>query len=149
MVAVDPHGNFTTKTILDVDDDLVSMNFLTEGINEVVLFENLLTEEELSEEDELERPEDIVLVVKVIDKNVATEFIKDQFGHDIAPREPYLTVVYLDYKYQTKQHVQFGMPKNATYIYIHIEEVFATNIQMNNKLTMDIAEYRSLCQELY
>ena len=144
MVAVDPHGNFTTKTILDVDDDLVSMNFLTEGINEVVLFENMLTEEELSEEDELERPEDIVLppmvyevieaesfvglrsppkslelffVVKVIDKNVATEFIKDQFGHEIAPREPYLTVVYLDYKYQTKQHVQFGMPKNATYIY--------------------------------
>ena len=75
MVAMDPHGNFTTKTILDVDDDLVSMNFLTEGINEVVLFENMLTEEELSEEDELERPEDIVLPPMVYEVIEAESFV--------------------------------------------------------------------------
>ena len=74
MVAMNPNGNFTTKTILDVDDDLVSMNFLTEGINEVVLFENMLPDEELSE-DELEGPEDIVLPPMVYEVIEAESFI--------------------------------------------------------------------------
>ena len=74
MVTMDPKGNFTTKPILDLDDDLVSMNFLTEGINEVVWFENMLPDEELSE-DELEGPEDIVLPPMVYEVIEAESFI--------------------------------------------------------------------------
>ena len=48
-VAVDPNGNFISKN-LDVDDDLVSMNSLTEGINEDVILEDFLVEESIEEE---------------------------------------------------------------------------------------------------
>ena len=111
-MAVDQNGNFIIKN-LDVDDDLVSMNSLTEGINEDVILEDFLIEESIDEE--LDVQEDAVLppivyemieaesfvglrtttpkkkslelffVLKVVDKNWKKGFIQDKFGHDIGP----------------------------------------------------------------
>ena len=92
---------------------------------------------------------ELFFVVKVINKEIANEMMKDSYGHIIAKGEPYLTVVYLEFKSQSRKNVQFGMSRNLTPAYIHIGEVFVTNIQMDENLSMDIQEYRLLCQELF
>ena len=89
---------------------------------------------------------ELFFVVKVVAKNIAAHVIEDEFGHKIRPNEPYL---HLDYKHQTKNYVQFGNPKNQKKAFIHIGEVFATNIELDDNLKMDISDYRSLSQELY
>ena len=73
------------------------------------------------------------------------------FGHAILPDEPYLTVLHLDNKSQTQRNVKFVMPKgnNSTPVFIHLGEVFATNIEISDDLSITMEEYRALCQELY
>ena len=43
------------------------------------------------------------------------------------------------------------MPKgnNSTSVFIHLGEVFATNIEISDDLSMTMEEYHALCQELY
>ena len=94
---------------------------------------------------------ELFYVCKVMSKNIATKEEIDDFGHVIATGEPYFTVVYLDYQTESHKYVKFGIPsKNKLKrMYVHIGEVFATNIEIKDNLTMDINEYRSLCSELY
>ena len=89
--------------------------------------------------------------MKVINKSIVNEYIDDECGHGIFPGEPFLTVLYLDYKSQTQHNVKFVMPKGnySTSVFIHLGEVFATNIEISDDLSMTMEEYHALCQELY
>ena len=190
MIAVDPQGNFYTKVVLDIDQELEKMIFLNqvsvddvsqEIINECVDEDDVDDSEEDVDNDVLLHPMvyevvkpgsyvglrpspngmELFYVVKILGKNIATEQEIDNCRHVIVPGEQYFTVVYLDYKTETRKYVKFELPKGkkCTNIYVHMGEVFApniemgevfaTNIEMKEDLTMDIDEYRSLCNELY
>ena len=180
MIAVNPQGNFQTRVILDIDEQLEFMFFFDDTENNSSLINecHLDVDDIVDEDNDVSIYADILLlpmvyegvepdsyvglrpsatsmelfyVCKVMSKNIATKEEIDDFGHVIATGEPYLTVVYLDYQTESHKYVKFGIPsKNKLKrIYVHIGEVFATNIEIKDDLTMDINEYRSLCSELY
>lgn len=177
MISVNPDGVFTTKQVLDISDStLTSLDFSGDVIEEQVeeVVEELFAEnEEILDHQgndqlapmlyEVIEPDtyvglrsppsslELFFVVKVLNKSIANEYIEDECGHGILPKEPYLTVLYLDYRSQTQHNVKFAMPKgnNSTPVFIHLSEVFATNIEISDGLSMKMEEYRALCQELY
>ena len=92
---------------------------------------------------------ELFFVVMVLAKNIAEEYITDKYGHAIASGESYLTVAYLDKVNENNNGVQFHLCNKNTQTFIHLGEVFTTNIELDNNLFMKIGEYLSLCQELY
>ena len=57
--------------------------------------------------------------------------ITDKSGHTIAAGEPYLSVIYLDGKSKSNQNSKLFEGKKCQTVYIHIEEVFTTNIELS------------------
>ena len=147
MVSVDRNGNFTTKRILDVEDDLVSMKFLTEVINDDVLFEDLLSDEESSEY-KSELPEDVVLLPMVYEVIIPESFLgllspsehrtifcckgcreKHSKGVRPGPISPpnftKWTLSNSSWFWLQGSNMSFGMATNATHVFVHVCEVFA------------------------
>ena len=175
MIAVDKHGVFTTRIVLDPNDDqLLNLYFNVPADNVDESITEILEEPEkvldLPEVEDSSLPPmlfeitplcsyiglrsppsslELFFVVKVLAKNIAYECINDKYGHVIVPGEPYFTVMYLDKVTENKSGVQFRLSNKNAETFIHLEEVFTTNIEMTDKLLMPMGEYLALCQELY
>ena len=91
---------------------------------------------------------ELFFVIKVVSKQIAEVNMVDTHGHAIIAGEAYVVGNYLEKK-ETKKHVEFKVAKNYQSAYIHLTEIFATNVEMSSALIMDVNEYQSLCQELY
>ena len=91
---------------------------------------------------------ELFYISEVVGKGVAPTYIEDASGHGIAAGEVYVTVKYLEKQSEKKDKVIYKYSK-AKPSYIHMGEIFATNIQMLYNLTMPISEYQSLCAEIY
>ena len=92
---------------------------------------------------------ELLFVVKVISKGIADTYIEDDRGHGIVMGEHYVSGYYLDKVDESNRSIKFSLPKRNVLSFIHIGEIFATNIELSKQLLMDINEYRSLCEELY
>ena len=60
------------------------------------------------------------IIVKVFNKGVAPEGIRDANGHYIFSGEQYAEVGYLQRKYEKKRVVWYQRPKKQQSIYIHV-----------------------------
>ena len=83
-------------------------------------------------------------IVEVLNKGIAEESISDIFGHTILCGEQYAEVCYLQKKDQKKNIVRYQRPKKVNSVYIHIGEIFVTNVALDVDLCMDIYEYQSI-----
>ena len=83
-------------------------------------------------------------IVEVFHRGVAQENLFDSNGHSIVSGEHYAEVGYLQKNNEKKRIVSYTRPKKQQSIYIHIAEIFVTNIALNEDLCMDIDEYQSI-----
>ena len=90
----------------------------------------------------------LFLAVKVISKDIALEYIIGSSGHGILANESYITGVYLEKDKEMKDKFKYTLV-NTNHVYIHLSEIFATNIQRSGDLCMSKEEYHSLCAELF
>ena len=83
-------------------------------------------------------------IAEVNDKGIASKHLIDSCGHSILQGEKYTQVFYLQKLNQKRNVVSYQHPKKQRIIYIHIAEVFVTNIALDEDLTMSIDEYQSI-----
>ena len=83
-------------------------------------------------------------IVEVFNKGVAQEGMSDANGHYILSGEQYVEVGYLQKKDEKRRAVRYQHPKKQQSIYIHVAEVFVTNVALDEDLSMDIYEYQSI-----
>ena len=84
-------------------------------------------------------------VMMVQDKHIAKENIEDASEeHCILKGEPYLVGKWFSFQKETSKFVCFKESKNTELALIHIQEVFSTNLEINDNHQMDIANYRML-----
>ena len=81
-------------------------------------------------------------IVEVFNKGVAQEGMSDANGHYILSGEQYVEVGYLQKKDEKRRAVRYQHPKKQQSIYIHVAEVFVTNVALDEDLSMDIYEYQ-------
>ena len=163
IIAVDKFGNFTKlfdfKDIepkkLGVHNELTSDIFIDEddsiGNEDEAFCLNHDTIYELAEPGTfigLRSPSNALesfFVAEVKSKDAAGDDLIDKYGHSILKGENYLEVSYLE-KIDGKigKNVKYRYPRNySDVVYLHIGEVFITNINLQN-LQMDIKEYQSI-----
>ena len=70
--------------------------------------------------------------------------MSDVNGHYILSGEQYAEVGYLQKKDEKKRVVRYQHPKKQQSIYIHVAQVFVTNVALDEDLSMDIYEYQSI-----
>ena len=89
-------------------------------------------------------------VMMVQDKHIAKENIKDASEeHCILKGEPYLVGKWFSFQKETRKFACFKELKNTELALIHIQEVFSTNLEINDNHQMDIANYRMLTCSAY
>ena len=71
--------------------------------------------------------------------------IYDEHGDYIKAGEKYLAINYLNLENDWgKKQVKYERTRNNKDVFIHLTEIFATNLVLNEDLKMEISEYRSL-----
>ena len=83
-------------------------------------------------------------IAEVTNKSVATENICDGYGHCVLAGECYAEVFYLQNKDENSSTVKYQRLKKAQHAYIHIAEIFVTNVALDEDLCMDKYEYQSI-----
>ena len=83
-------------------------------------------------------------IVEVFSKGIAKEALSDTNGHSINSGEQYAEVGYLQKQSEKKGDVQYQRPRKRQSIFIHMAEVFVTNVALNEDLCMDLYEYQSI-----
>ena len=92
-------------------------------------------------------------MAEVIEKEIATTDMFDQHGHQILTGEKYLVINYLNLKNDTgRKYVRYERTKHplffvSTEVFVHLTEIFATNLELSEDLKMNITEYHSLMSE--
>ena len=82
-------------------------------------------------------------VMMVQDKHIAKENIKDASEeHCILKGEPYLVGKLFSFQKESRKFSCFKEWKNTEFALIHIQEVFLTNLEINDNHQMVIANYR-------
>ena len=84
------------------------------------------------------------LIAEVQNKGIAKEKLTDKNGRHILSGEQYSEIVCLQKKEQKKIKVKYHCPKKYKLIFIHIVEVFITNVALDENLRMDLNEYQSV-----
>ena len=178
MMAVNPRGQWMVREVLDIDDENIETFKFDdpEDLYDANDFEYTDIDDEENTRAEREVPDDLVLpivyevvtpgdfvalrsesqsleqfyVVQVEKKDVAGSYdVKDNYGHLIAKGEPYFSVNYLEKSAKsTKRSIKYTFSKTKS-VYVHVGEVFATNIQVDENLSMSAVEYQSLLTELF
>ena len=89
-------------------------------------------------------------VMMVQDKHISKENIEDvPEEHCILKGEPYLVGKWFSFQKETSKFVCFKESKNTELALIHIQEVFLTNLEINDNHQMDIANYTILTCSAY
>ena len=89
-------------------------------------------------------------VMMVQDKHIAKENIADlSEEHCILKGELYLVGKWFSFQKETSKFACFKKSKNTELALIHIQEVFSTNLEINDNHQMDIANYRMLTYSAY
>ena len=84
-------------------------------------------------------PHEMFHVMMVQDKHIAKEDIEDASEeHCILKGEPYLVGKWFSFQKETSKFVCFKESKNTELALIHIQEVFSTNLEINDHHQMDI-----------
>ena len=178
LMAVNQRGQWMVRENLDINDENIVKFIFDDAENCYDANEFDYTEivDEESTRKEREVPDDLLLpivyevvtpgdfvalrsesqsleqfyIVQVVSKDVAQSYdVKDNHGHLIAKGQPYFSVNYLEKSVKsTKKNIKYTYSKTKS-VYVHVGEVFATNIQVDEKLSMSAAEYQSLLTELF
>ena len=70
-------------------------------------------------------------IAEVQNKGIAKENLTNENGHHILSEEQYFEIVYQQKKEQKKTKVKYQNPKKYKLIFIHIAEVFISNVAMD------------------
>ena len=179
LIAVSSNGSFINHIVLDTSDSkLLELNILDFNDEELPLVLQILGNDGDNEvdNDEIIENGDIIdggvlfsiiapgsfvalraapkslesfYVMKVVSKDIASEHLLDGYGHAVVFGEKFITVFYLNKYIETKTEVRFSLPKKPISVYVHLQEIFTTNVEVSSDLTMDIIEYQSINQLLY
>ena len=85
-------------------------------------------------------------VMKMMKKGIASENISDSSNeHFVTRGEPYLVGEWISISNESKKFVKYKESKSTEEALIHIGEVFATDLNFNDKLELSINDYRILC----
>ena len=77
-------------------------------------------------------------------KGITKEALSDANSHSVLSDEQYTEVRYVQ-KWDEKKHIiRYQHPKKQQNIFIHMTEIFVTNVALNDDLCMDIYEYQSI-----
>ena len=91
---------------------------------------------------------ELFYVVEVLDKGEALTDIETQ-SSCIYAGERFLRVRYLEKSHESSRSVQYRISNFFPPVYVNLAEVFTTNIELNDKMQMNINEYRSISSQLY
>ena len=80
-------------------------------------------------------------IVEVVSKGTATEAISDVNGHTILCGEQYVEVCYLQKRDEKRNIVRYQPTKKFQSTYIHIAEIFVTNVALDAWKSMNINQY--------
>ena len=88
---------------------------------------------------------EMFFIMKVSEKGIAEKNMMDNSEeHCVLKGEPYLMGKWISFQNESKKVGNYKESKTIEAL-IHVSEVFLINIPMNDKLQMDIHEYRMLC----
>ena len=179
MMAVNQQGQWMVRETLDINDyNLVNLIFDAPedcyGDNDIEFVEIEDEEEQVRQQEGV--PDKLVLpvvydvissgsfvtlrsdsdaleqffIVEVVSKQVAKEFVEDAHGHRIAKGDPYLSINYLEKSLKSSmKKIKYVRSKTTTEVYINVGEIFATNVQIEDDLSISMKEYQSLMSELF
>ena len=83
--------------------------------------------------------------MKVEEKGMAEKNMVDASGeHCVLKGEPYLIGTWYSFQKETRKYAQYKEAKGTEKALIHTAEVLSTNVELDNKYQMEIAEYRML-----
>ena len=88
-------------------------------------------------------------IAEVVDKCSAEQDLLDKYGHSILAGGMYAEVVYLQKSSENKRKIRYQRQKQFQPVFVHIYEIFMTNIVMANDLTISIDEYHSVLQSAH
>ena len=87
-----------------------------------------------------------IYFIKIAEKNVAKENLRDQFGYEIFPGECYLKGFYL----QNSRSKNINIKKFSilNYVYLNPDEIFESFVEISNDLTMNRDAYLKLLERM-
>ena len=92
---------------------------------------------------------ELLYIMKVEAKGVAEKNISNSAEeHFVLQGETYLIGHWVSFQQEHKNYVQYKMAVNVEDALINVAEVFFTGITFNEKLQLDIYEYRTLCSAM-
>ena len=81
-------------------------------------------------------------IVEVFSKGIAKEALSEANGHSILSGEQYAEVEYLQKQDEKKHVVRFQRLRKQQSIFINMDEIFVTNVALNEDICLDIYEYQ-------
>ena len=88
-------------------------------------------------------------IAEVQNKGIAEENLTNENGHHILSGEQCFEIVYQHKKEQKKTKVKYQNPKKYKLIFIHIDEVFITNVAMDENCAWTLMSTNLLWQLLF
>ena len=82
-------------------------------------------------------------VAEILNKNIATDAMMDDFGHAILAGEKYAEIIYLDSDIRKKK-IKYKQPRRIKQIFVHMDEIFITNIALDTNLVMNMEEFHAI-----
>ena len=176
LIAVDSNGTFTTVPYIQDEKYIINLDFSSEDLQLPTDFDSFDSDgDDDDEEYELTPAEDIqestlfklirpgsfvalrsppnsvepYYIAEVQEKGMAIENLRDNFGHCIVQGEQFATIRYLDRGSESlkKGTVKFQRQRKDADVFIHLAEILATNIELNESLTMKISEHQSILSQ--
>ena len=88
-----------------------------------------------------------IYFIKIVEKNVAKENLRDRFGHDIFPEECYLKEFYLQNGRSENINIKkfFILDNN---VYLTQDEIFKPFVAISNDLTLNNDAYLKLLERM-
>ena len=87
-----------------------------------------------------------IYFIKIIEKNVAKENLRDQFGHEIFPGEWYVKGFYFQKSRLKTSTLKFCILKYD--VYLTPDEIFEPFVEISNYLTMNSDAYLKLMERM-
>ena len=88
-----------------------------------------------------------IYFIKIVEKNVAKENLRDRFGHKRFPGECYLKGFYLQKSRSKNTNIKFSILNYD--LYLTPDEIFEPFVEISDDLTMNSDAYLKLLERMY
>ena len=130
----------TNRILVDNEDGDITESF---SLSQNALFERLVHDTFIglcSPSNAMEQ----FFTVQVASKGTADKDLHDEYSHLIVSGEQCAEILYLEKLSESRKKIKYQGPKKLQHIFLHIYEVFVTNVCTSEDLCLNIDEYQSV-----